>query len=60
MKKALVLLAVGVMLGYWFGFQDAQTHSDNIVVRIVNGTGGANRANFRGTNVDKQLDSLSR
>lgn len=60
MKKALLLLVIGVAVGYWLGFQDAQTNRDNIVVRIVQGTGGSNRANFRGMNVDKKLDSLSR
>lgn len=60
MKKALVVLAIGIAVGYWLGFQDAQMNRDNIVVRIIQSTGGANRANFRGPNVDRQLDSLSK
>jgi hypothetical protein len=60
MKKILVLLALGVALGYWLGFQDAQTNTDNIVVRLVHRTGGANRAHFEANNVDKKLDSLTR
>ena len=60
MKKALFLLVVGIAVGYWLGFQDAQNNTDNIVVRIVQTTGGSNRKNFRGPNVDRELDSLSR
>ena len=59
MRKALLLLAIGLAAGYWWGFNDAQGNSDNIVVRITNQVGGRNRNNLK-TNPDGQLDSLER
>jgi len=57
MKKTLLLIAIGLAAGYWWGFSDAQTNTDNVAVRIINRTGGTSREKVR-TNVDRQLDSL--
>jgi hypothetical protein len=61
MLKTLLLIAVGVAIGYFMGFSDAQAHAENIVVRAVNSVGGSNRDNVRaGTDVDKQMESVEK
>ena len=57
MKKTLFLLVVGVAIGYWLGWGDAQTNTDNALVRVVNRVGGKHRADLR-SDPDRQLDSL--
>jgi hypothetical protein len=59
MKKALLLLALGVVVGYWIGFRDAKVYEDNIVERLVHRTGGSHRALFKANNVDSRLDSIT-
>jgi hypothetical protein len=61
MLKTLLLIAVGVAIGYFIGFSDAQANTDNIVVRTVNSVGGRNRDNVRaGADVDKQMESVEK
>jgi hypothetical protein len=59
MKKTLFLLLVGVALGYWLGFDDAQVHKQNIAVRLINQVGGRTRETVR-SNTDRELDSLEK
>jgi hypothetical protein len=59
MKKALLILVLGVAVGYWIGFRDAKTYQNNIVVRLVHRTGGSHRALFKANDVDGRLDSLT-
>ena len=59
MKKVLFLLLVGVVLGYWLGFNDAQVNKQNIAVRLVNRAGGKTRETVR-SNTDRELDSLEK
>lgn len=59
MKKALVLLVVGVAVGYWWGFTDARTYHADVVTRLVQRVGGRTRSAL-GTNTDHLLDSLER
>jgi hypothetical protein len=59
MKKALFLLVVGVALGYWLGFTDAQGHNENVAVRLINQVGGKTRSTVK-SNTDQALDSLER
>ncbi len=59
MRKALVLLAIGVALGYAWGWRDAQTNDDDVVTRIVSQVGGSTRADLK-NDPDHLLDSLSR
>lgn len=35
MKKAIVLIGVGIAIGYFVGFKDAQEHPQDIVHRAV-------------------------
>jgi hypothetical protein len=57
MKKTLLLLAIGLAAGYWWGFNDAQSNTENVAVRIIGHAGGTARERVK-TNPDRQLDSL--
>ena len=57
MIKTLFLIFVGVAVGYFIGFNDAQVHTDNMVVRAVNAVGGSNRQHMK-TDVDKQMENV--
>lgn len=35
MRKALVLLGIGIAAGYFVGFADAEKHEKNVVHRLV-------------------------
>ena len=59
MKKTLFLVLVGLTLGYWFGFNDAQVNTQNIAVRLINQVGGKTRETVR-SNTDRELDSLEK
>ncbi len=59
MRKALVLLAIGVALGYTWGWRDAHINDNDVVTRIVSQVGGSTRGNLK-NNPDHMLDSLSR
>lgn len=56
--KFILALAIGVGIGYFVGFSDAQTHDRNIVQRTVDRTGA--RSSERNKAVDAGLDSLSK
>ena len=43
MRKAILILAVGAATGYYWGFNDAQIHKDDIVTRMVRRAGGTTR-----------------
>lgn len=59
MKKAILLIALGIAAGYWIGFNDAQTNKKNIVARLVDRTGGGNRDRVR-NDIDGAMDRLER
>jgi hypothetical protein len=59
MKKALLLLAIGLAVGYWLGFNDAQNNTDDIITRLVTRTGGSTRDAVQ-SNADRMLDSVER
>ncbi|HXY30832.1 MAG TPA: hypothetical protein VEI06_08975 [Gemmatimonadaceae bacterium] len=59
MFRTAILIIVGVTIGYFYGFSDAQSHTDNLAVRVVNDIGGKNRASVR-TDVDTKMDSVER
>jgi hypothetical protein len=59
MKKVLVLLAIGVALGYTWGWRDAHINEENVVTRIVSQVGGSTRGDLK-NDPDHLLDSLSR
>jgi hypothetical protein len=51
MKKMLFVLVIGVAAGYFVGFDDAKSHKNNVVTRLVHRVGGSNRSRF-----DNDLD----
>jgi len=59
MLKLVLLLFVGVCVGYWLGWDDAQMYSKPIYVRAVESIGGKNRQNVK-TDPDAQMDSLEK
>lgn len=57
MLKYVILLVIGVCVGYSLGFQDAKQNDENVVARLVTRVGGSNRDNVR-TDVDAQMDKV--
>jgi hypothetical protein len=57
MRKAILLLAIGIAVGYWMGFQDRTIHRHNIVTRLVNRAGGSARSDVK-NDPDQLMDSL--
>jgi hypothetical protein len=57
MLKYVILLVVGISVGYALGFQDAKQNDLNVVARLVERVGGTNRENVK-TDVDAQMDNV--
>ena len=58
MFKFVVVLAIGISIGYFYGFDDAQTHDENVVERVVEKV-GTKGEKYR-TDVDKQMDQAEK
>ena len=58
MFKFIVVLAIGIAIGYFYGFDDAKRHDENVVERVVDrvGTTGSKYQ----TDVDKQMEAAER
>lgn len=59
MFKFLLALAIGISIGYFYGFDDAKKHDENVVTRVVDSVGGSNRDKYR-TDVDKQMEAVEK
>jgi len=59
MFKVLFILALGIAIGYGYGWKDAQKHEKHVAERIVERIGGDNKANFSG-DVDGQMTKAER
>lgn len=59
MIRTILLLAVGVAIGYFLGFGDARKNQHNIVERLVDRAGGAMRDSLR-NDIDARVDRASR
>jgi hypothetical protein len=57
--RYLLLLVIGISVGYTIGFSDARAHDKMIVARIVDHLQNAN-AGPMSTDVDKKLDDIQR
>lgn len=53
MFKLLFILAIGVAIGYGYGWKDAQQHDKNVAERLVDRIGGETRERM-GNDVDKR------
>ncbi len=58
MRKVILLIAIGIGIGYWYGFTDARAHREDVVTRIVHRVGGSNRENFKTNDVDTRMERL--
>jgi hypothetical protein len=58
MFKFIAVLVIGIAIGYFYGFDDAKRHDENVVVRVVDrvGTTGSKYS----TDVDKQMEAAER
>jgi hypothetical protein len=59
MFKFIVILVVGIAIGYFYGFDDAKKHDVTVVERVVGRVGGSTRGKY-GTDVDKQMEAAER
>jgi len=57
--RNIVILIVGLAVGYSFGYKDARTHDENIVTRIIGKVGGSSRDKVR-SNADKTLEEAEK
>jgi hypothetical protein len=57
MLKYVILLVIGLCVGYTLGFQDAKQNDQNVVARLVQRVGGSNRDNMK-TDVDAQMENV--
>ena len=57
--RYVILLVIGVCIGYQFGFHDAQQNDKTIVTRIVERLGGVTRDHMK-NDVDSQMNQLER
>lgn len=52
--KTVLMIVIGIAIGYFLGFEDARKHEETIVARLVDRVGGDHRANLI-TDVDRQM-----
>ena len=58
MWKFLLAIVIGISIGYFYGFDDAQTHDENVVERVVAKVG--TKGDKYRTDVDKQMDQAEK
>ena len=59
MFRVLFFILIGVAIGYFIGFGDAQEHDKNIIGRTIERVGGSARDNV-GNDIDKRYDKIGR
>lgn len=57
MFKYIIILCIGVAVGYTYGFKDAKENSETVIERMVARVGGSNRENMK-TDVDKKYKGM--
>jgi hypothetical protein len=57
--KFILVLLIGIAVGYSYGFKDAKKHKKDILERTVERVGGKNRGAYD-TNLDKRADAVTR
>lgn len=58
MKKTLLILAIGCLLGYSMGYKDARAHDRPVYERMLDNVGGAARGKYGG-DIDKNADAAT-
>ena len=58
MFKFIAVLVIGIAIGYFYGFDDAKRHDENVVVRVVDRVGVT--GSKYSTDVDKQMEAAER
>jgi hypothetical protein len=59
MMKFILVLVVGISIGYFYGFADAKKNDVSIIERTVDRVGGSNRGKYR-ADIDKQMEAAER
>ena len=59
MLKFIFALIVGISIGYFYGFDDAKKHDENVVSRVVDRVGMGTGSKYR-TDVDKQMEAAEK
>lgn len=59
MLRLLIVLLIGLALGYTFGWKDAQTHDRHIAARVLDRAGGSTRGKVQ-SDVDKKMEDLEK
>ena len=59
MVKTVLVLCIGVAVGYGFGFKDAKSHDKPVVTRVVDRIGGSHRGKYD-PNIDKHAETIVR
>lgn len=59
MFKFLLILGIGVAIGYSYGWKDAHLHDLNVAERLVGKIGGDNREKVNG-DVDAQMTAAEK
>lgn len=57
MVRTLFILAVGVAIGYSYGYKDAKTHDKTVVERTLDRAGAAAKAKYV-SHVPQETDSI--
>ena len=52
--QKVIILVVGLIVGYSFGFKDSKAHDKNIAVRAIGKIGGGSRDRVKST-VDEKM-----
>lgn len=59
MFKFIAILALGIAIGYGYGWKDARKNTKHVAERLVERIGGDNKKNFSG-DVDGQMTKAER
>ena len=59
MIKTLLILVIGIVIGYSYGYKDARLHDRDVLTRTIDRVGGANRGKYN-QDIDKTMDKVGR
>ena len=57
--KYILVLAIGLAIGYGYGFKDAKKHKTTVVSRVLAKVGGSNRGKYD-SDLDKKAEEATR